>query len=65
MSLNFEVLVKLDSVVKKLYDSISYFDVPKIDIKEINRRMAEAANEYRNLLKDLKYLEAMKNVRIR
>ena len=64
MKLTWEDFEKYASIVTNLKYSIDYFDAQKNDIKEQNRRVAFAANEYRNLLNDVKFVEFTELVRI-
>ena len=64
MKLTWEDFFKYTSILRNLYESIFYFTVQTIEIKEKNRKVAVAANEYRNLFKDFKFVEFSKLVRI-
>lgn len=63
MTLTWKEFLNLAAVVQKLDNVCFNFD-KKSDIKEFNRQVAEAAHKYLNLLKDAKYMEFTKSMRI-
>ena len=64
MGLTWDEFLKLATVITNLDDSIYYFDKEEIDIKEKNRRVAAAAEEYQEFFNDFKYMQFMNEVRI-
>ena len=64
MGLTWDEFLKLATIITNLDDSISYFGDEKIGIKEKNRRVAAAANEYQEFFSDLKYMKFMEELRI-
>ena len=64
MGLTWDDFLKLTVVITNLHDSIGYFKSSQIDIKEKHRRVAAAAQRYKDFFKDLKYSDFMKVVRI-
>ena len=64
MKLTWEEFLKLVSIVRNLFDSISKYNKQKIDIKEKTRRIALAVNECRKLFKDSKFVEFTETFRI-
>ena len=64
MKLTWEEFEKYASIVQNLFDSIHHFNAQRNNIEEENRRVAVAANEYRNFLKVVKFLEFTELVRI-
>ena len=63
MGLTWEEFLQLAAVITNLSDSIYYFDEEEIEIKEKNRRVAAAANEYQEFFSDLKYMKFMEELR--
>ena len=64
MGLTWDDFLKLAAVITNLHDSIYYFDDTEIDIDEKHRRVAAAAQRYKDFFTDLKYSDFMKVVRI-
>ena len=64
MGLTWDDFLKLTVVITNLHDSIKYFKSSQIDIKEKHRRVAAAAQRYKEFFTDLKYSDFMKVVRI-
>ena len=64
MRLTWDDLLKLTAVITNLALSINYFDDPNIEIKEKHRRVAAAAQRYKDFFEDLKYSDFMKVVRM-
>ena len=64
MGLTWDEFLKLATIITNLANSIYYFDHEEIEMKEKNRRVAAAANDYQEFFSDLKYLEFMNEVRI-
>ena len=64
MGLTWDEFLNLAIIITNLYHSISYFDDKKIEIKEKNRRVAEAAMNYKELYSNFKYLQFMGELRI-
>ena len=63
MGLTWDEFLKIASVITNLwFHSINYFD-ERIEIKEKNRRVAAAAEDYLEIFNDLKYLQFMNEVR--
>ena len=63
MGLTWDEFLKLATVITNLTDSIYYFAEEKIEIKEKNRRVATAAEDYFEFFNDSKYLQFMEEVR--
>ena len=64
MGLTWDEFLKLATIITNLDDSIYYFDDKKVGIKEKNRRVAAAANNYKEFFNDYKYMKFMEDVRI-
>ena len=64
MTLTWKEFLNLAFVVHNLYEPIEKFFYKKIDIKELNRRVAKAAQDYLDLFGDAKYLEFSHTMRI-
>ena len=64
MTLTWKEFLNLAAVVQNLYEPIYNFFYKKIDIKELNRRVAKAAQDYLDLFKDAKYMEFTNTMRI-
>ena len=64
MGLTWDEFLKLATVITNLNLSIYYFDKEEIDIKEKNRRVAAAAEEYQEFFNHFKYMQFMNEVRI-
>ena len=64
MGLTWEEFLNLAAIITTLDDSINYIDDEEIEIKEKNRRVAAAAEDYLEFFNDLKYSEFMDEVRI-
>ena len=64
MKLTWEDFQMYASIVTNLFESINYFNTQNNDIREENRRVAVAANEYLNILKDVKFVEFTELLRI-
>ena len=64
MELTWDDFLNLAAVITNLHDSIYYFDDTEIDIKEKHRRVAAAAQRYKDFSTDLKNSDFMKVVRI-
>ena len=63
MGLTWDEFLKIASVITNLFfHSIYYFD-ERIEIKEKNRRVAAAAEDYLEIFNDLKYSQFMNEVR--
>ena len=61
MGLTWEEFLQLAAVIKNLYVSICFSQ--KEDMKEKNRRVAAAANQYQEFFTDLKYMKFMEELR--
>ena len=64
MTLTWKEFLNLAAVVQNLREPIKNFVDKKIDIKELNRRVAKAAKDYLDLLKDSKYMDFADTMRI-
>ena len=64
MTLTWEEFLNLAAVVQNLREPIHNFFYKKIDIKELNRQVAEAVQDYLDLFEDAKYIEFANNMRI-
>ena len=64
MRLTWDDFLKLTAVITNLGLSISYLDDPNIEIKEKHRRVAAAAQRYKDFFEGSKYSDFMKGVRI-
>ena len=64
MTLTWKKFLDLAAIVKNLDELIRYFDIKITDIKNFNRQVAKAAQDYLDLFKDPKYLEFAKSIRI-
>ena len=64
MTLTWGEFLNLAAVVQNLFGSMEYFDDKKIDIKELNRRVFETAQKYFDFLRDTRYVEFIKYIRI-
>ena len=64
MTLTWKEFLNLAAVVQNLFKAINNFSNEKIDKKELNRRVAKAAQKYLDLLKDTKIREFTKSMRI-
>ena len=63
MGLTWDEFLKLATVITNLDESLYYFDIEGIDIKEKNRRVVTAAMNYKEFFNDLKYMQFMDEVR--
>ena len=64
MTLTWKEFLDLAAVVQNLFKAINNFSNEKIDKKELNGRVAKAAQKYLDLLKDTKIIEFTKSMRI-
>ena len=64
MTLTWKEFLNLAAVVQHLYEPIKNCFNKKIDIKELNRLVAKAAQDYLDLFKDAKYMEFANTMRI-
>ena len=64
MTLTWKEFLNLAGVVKNLREPIRNFSNKKIVIKELNRQVAKAAQDYLDLFKDSIYMEFIKSMRI-
>ena len=64
MTLTWKEFLNLAAVVQNLYEPIKNCFNKKIDIKELNRRVAKAAQDYLDLFKDSIYMEFSNTMRI-
>ena len=64
MMLTWKEFLNLAIVVQNLDEPIKNYFYKKIDIKELNRRVAKAAQDYLDLFKDAKYIEFAYTMRI-
>ena len=64
MMLTWKEFLNLAIVVQNLHEPIENCFNQKIDIKELNRRVAKAAQDYLDLFKDAKYMEFTNTMRI-
>ena len=64
MTLTWKEFLNLAAVVQNLREPIKNSFNKKIDIKELNRRVAKAAQDYLNLFGNAKYLEFSHTMRI-
>ena len=64
MGLTWDEFLELATVINNLVLSIYYFNSEESDIKEKNRRVSAAANDYLEFFNDLKYIQFMNEVRI-
>ena len=64
MGLTWDEFLELATVINNLALPIYYFNSEEIDIKEKNRRVSAAANDYLEFFNDLKYKQFMNEVRI-
>ena len=64
MMLTWKEFLNLAIVVQNLDEPIKNYFYKKIDIKELNRRVAKAAKDYLDLFKDAKYMEFSNTMRI-
>ena len=64
MTLTWKEFLNLAAVVQNLFEPIDNFFYKKIDIKELNRLVAKAAQDYLDLFKDSKYMVFADTMRI-
>ena len=64
MTLTWKEFLNLAAVVQILNEPIYNFFKKLIDINELNRRVAKAAQNYLALFKDAKYIEFTNTIRI-
>ena len=64
MTLTWKEFLNLAAVVQNIYEPIKNCFNKKIEIKELNRRVAKAAQDYLDLFKDAKYTEFANTMRI-
>ena len=64
MALTWGEFLNLAAVVQNLLLSMKYFDDKKIDIKELNRRVFETAQNYFDFLRDARYIEFIQYIRV-
>ena len=64
MGLTWDEFLKLATVITNMTDSIYYFNSTKKEIKEKNRRVAAAAEDYLECFNDFKHIQFMNEVRI-
>ena len=64
MTLTWKEFLNLAAVVQILNEPIYNFFKKLIDINELNRRVAKAAQNYLDLFKDAKYIEFTNTIRI-
>ena len=64
MTLTWKEFLNLAAVMQNLFESIHYINKEKIDIKELNRRVFETAQNYFDFLREARYMEFIKYTRI-
>ena len=64
MTLTWKEFLNLAAVVQNLFEPIFNCFDNKIDIKELDRRVAKAAQDYLDLFKDANYMEFTNTMRI-
>ena len=64
MTLTWKEFLNLAAVLQNLYEPIKNFLYERIDIKELNRRVAKAIQDYLDYLEDAKYREFSNTMRI-
>ena len=63
MTLIWKEFLNLTDVLRNLIEPLHNFYTEKIDIKELNRRVAKAAKDYLAFFKDAKYMEFTNTMR--
>ena len=64
MTLTWKEFLNLAAVIKNLCETFIKFDIKRNDIKEFNRRVFEAAQNYFYSFRDARYMEFIKYTRI-